>query len=62
MQHAAVVPGLMPARTLFFLKDEYMLRRESLKKPVCGRQPHDSTADNCDPGHGFRELASKEFL
>jgi hypothetical protein len=61
MQHATVVPSLVPARTLLLFKNEYGLRWESLQKAICCRQPHDSSADNCDLGHEFRELAPKKI-
>ena len=46
MQHAAVVPGLVPADAILFFQHDDSGAGKPLAQPVRSRQAHDAAADN----------------
>src|SRR5581483_7688830 len=59
VQHAAVMPSLVPPNLRFFFEDSDARARKTFPQPVSGGQPYDAAADDYDaPGiHGGEQPA-----
>ena len=60
MQHAAIVPGLMPADARFLFEHCDLSARIPFPQPVSRSQPHDAAANNRNL-HNYQRTAIDTF-